>query len=296
MITDVPAVSVIVCTYNDRAHIGECVNSILRQTYPGLELIIIDDGSTDDTPAIIQSYEDPRIQYIRPSENTGMMGKLRNLGVSRARGDFVFFTDADCTARPDWVETGLRAFADHGALAVEGRIVYYRDGYSATLSDIKKSNEFGGLWMTGNMAYRKAVLENNNFDQSYSALEDRELGMRISRLGPIPFIQEMVVYHAREKRGIKQLFKEVEKLYFKEKIRLNRQYGDRNDLFQNRLHLIAPGMLLLMLFPPLIFIELFSGRIKSLSDLKLLPFLWPKAVYLRFAVWSTAIREKVFIL
>lgn len=272
---------------------GNCIESIFSQTYDDFELIIIDDGSTDNTPRVIESLNDPRIRYIRFEQNCGIMGKLRSIGVNNAAGEFIFFTDSDCAVRPDWIEIGLRAFAQFDAPAVEGRIIYNKDGYKATLSDIKKENETGGLWMTGNMAYRKTILTSQNFNESYRALEDRELGLRISRTGRIPFIREMVVYHSKGKRGIKRYFKEVSKIYINEKIRLYRDYNDKNDLFDNYFHIFNPGMLLIMLFPPLVLYEFVTGRIKSIADLKLLPFLWPKAIYLRLTIWIAAFKHGI---
>src|SRR3989339_675059 len=104
-----PKVSVVICTYNNGVLLGNCIESIFSQTYDDFELIIIDDGSTDNTPRVIESLNDPRIRYIRFEQNCGIMGKLRSIGVDSAAGEFIFFTDSDCAVRPDWIEIGLRA-------------------------------------------------------------------------------------------------------------------------------------------------------------------------------------------
>jgi len=91
-------VSVIVPTYN-RAHVvGQAIDSILAQSYINLEVIVIDDGSRDNTAAIMAAYRDPRVRYFR-TENGGM-SVARNRGLAQARGEFIAFLDSDDTWFP----------------------------------------------------------------------------------------------------------------------------------------------------------------------------------------------------
>ena len=87
-------VSVVIPTYNCAEYIGTCLESVLCQTHSELEIIIVDDGSTDDTEAIVSSYCDRRIIYTR-QENSGGPSRPRNVGVARAKGDFIFAFDSD---------------------------------------------------------------------------------------------------------------------------------------------------------------------------------------------------------
>jgi CDP-glycerol glycerophosphotransferase len=90
-----PLVSVVVPVYNVSAYLEECLDSILAQTWNNLEVIVIDDGSTDDSPAIAARYaeRDPRVRLV--SQPNGGLGHARNVGVGHARGEFLCFVDSD---------------------------------------------------------------------------------------------------------------------------------------------------------------------------------------------------------
>ena len=93
-------VSIVIPTYNRSGVICQTIDSVLAQTYTNWELLIVDDGSTDDTPRIIGQYGDPRIQYYR-IEHSGIIGKVRNEGMKRTLGSLVAFLDSDDCWRND---------------------------------------------------------------------------------------------------------------------------------------------------------------------------------------------------
>ena len=97
-----PLVSIIIPVFNGAAHLDECLQSIRNQTYTNLEIIVVNDGSTDDSLAIIEShsYEDARI-VIANQENAGV-STARNQGLSLAHGSLIGFVDAD-----DWIEDDM---------------------------------------------------------------------------------------------------------------------------------------------------------------------------------------------
>lgn len=97
-------VSIIVCVYNCEAYIGECIESILNQTYSNIELVIINDGSTDNTKEICSGYaeKDSRVHLINQS-NKGI-GTSRNNGIIQAKGEYLFFCDADDFLAPHAIE------------------------------------------------------------------------------------------------------------------------------------------------------------------------------------------------
>lgn len=88
-----PAVSVIIPAYNAARYLKNAVASVLFQTFKDWELLIVDDGSTDDTQAVVNSFTDPRIKYIR-QENAGV-ASARNVGLGQAAGRYIAFLDAD---------------------------------------------------------------------------------------------------------------------------------------------------------------------------------------------------------
>jgi glycosyltransferase involved in cell wall biosynthesis len=293
---NIPGVSIIVCTYNHASYIDKCIKGILSQTFQDFELIIIDDGSTDNTREIVESFDDPRIRYIKYDQNSGSIGKIRNQAVSYARGEYIFFTDSDCIPKFDWIETGLTALKEDGVFVIEGKLIYNREGYKPTLSERKVSNESGGMWMNANMAFRKMIFEEFNYDPTMRRQEDRELALRIQSKYSIPFIPSCIVYHQILKRTIRRYINEATNLSANEMVRLFREYGDKNEMFSNRFRIYAPQLIIILLFPPVLIAEFILGRIKSRRDLILLPFVWVKAAYLRYLVWKAAIKHRIFVI
>lgn len=106
-----PTVSVIIPTYN-RAHlVGRAIQSVLNQTYKDFELIIVDDGSTDNTEDIIKKYQkkDERIKYIRRKKNKG--GSVaRNTGINAAIGEYIAFLDSDDEWLTEKLERQMKVF------------------------------------------------------------------------------------------------------------------------------------------------------------------------------------------
>ncbi|MGL5192288.1 MAG: glycosyltransferase family 2 protein, partial [Chroococcales cyanobacterium] len=102
-----PLVSVVVPAYNVSRTIRETLDSILTQTFPEFELIIINDGSTDNTLQVIEEVQDPRIQVF--SYENGGLPEARNRGIARATGEFITFMDADDLWTPDKLEGQVAA-------------------------------------------------------------------------------------------------------------------------------------------------------------------------------------------
>jgi glycosyltransferase involved in cell wall biosynthesis len=99
-------VSIIVPTYNRADLIGETIQSVIDQTYKNWELIIVDDGSTDDSKNYITKFNDERIVYYA-IEHCGILGKVRNVGISHAKGDYIAFLDSDDLWLPQKLEYQL---------------------------------------------------------------------------------------------------------------------------------------------------------------------------------------------
>ena len=95
-----PRVSVVLCVYNQAAYVAEAIASILGQTLTDLELIIVDNGSTDSSPEVVHSFTDPRIRYVRNERNLGHAGSL-NRGRALARGRYLAIMDSDDISLPE---------------------------------------------------------------------------------------------------------------------------------------------------------------------------------------------------
>src|SRR5262245_1919419 len=95
-----PTVSVVIPVYARAAFVGAAVDSVLAQTFPSFEIVVVDDGSTDRSREIIRAYRDPRVRLICHPHNRGIPA-ARNTGIDAARGDYVAFLDSDDIAYPN---------------------------------------------------------------------------------------------------------------------------------------------------------------------------------------------------
>src|SRR5215510_6164673 len=98
--TDSPKVTVMIPVYNREKYVGDAIDSILAQTFTDFELLVIDDGSTDRSREVAQSYHDPRICLVCNETNEGVP-KTRNTGVRLAHGEYLAFLDSDDWAYPE---------------------------------------------------------------------------------------------------------------------------------------------------------------------------------------------------
>ncbi len=104
-----PLVSIVIPTYN-RAHLLlRAVRSALAQTYQNIEVIIVDDGSTDNTQEIVKSFDDPRVQYMRQDKNRGVCA-ARNAGIRRSKGKYIAFLDSDDEYLPEKIRKSVEVF------------------------------------------------------------------------------------------------------------------------------------------------------------------------------------------
>jgi glycosyltransferase involved in cell wall biosynthesis len=105
-------VSVIIRTYNRAYIVAEAIESALNQTYGDFEVLVVDDGSTDSTPEVVQRFQDPRIRYIRHEKNRGV-GAACNTGVAEAHGELIAFLDSDDLWKPEKLERQVGCMVRH---------------------------------------------------------------------------------------------------------------------------------------------------------------------------------------
>ena len=111
MTSATPIASIVVPAYNCERYISECLTSLQRQGFRDLEVVVVDDGSTDGTAKVVGSFvaADSRFKLIR-TENRGV-SHARNVALGQVTGDYVLFVDADDWVAPDYVETLVNAAA-----------------------------------------------------------------------------------------------------------------------------------------------------------------------------------------
>ena len=119
-----PKVSVVMPAYNAEAYIGAAMESILSQSFGDFEFLILNDCSTDGTEAIIQSYDDPRIVYIKNEKNMGVAATL-NKGLAAAQGEYIARMDADDFSLPQRFEKQVAYLDAHPEVVVLGTQVQF---------------------------------------------------------------------------------------------------------------------------------------------------------------------------
>ena len=100
-------ISVVIPTYNRKKQLPECIRSVLAQTYRNIEVLVVDDASTDGTEELFHEIEDPRLHYLRYETNRGAC-YARNYGAKRAKGELIAFQDSDDTWYEDKLEKQYR--------------------------------------------------------------------------------------------------------------------------------------------------------------------------------------------
>lgn len=205
-----PRVSVVMPAYNAEKYIGEAIDSILDQTFTDFEFIIVNDGSTDRTKEIIQSYDDPRIVYLENDNNSGIVLTL-NKGLDAAQGEYIARMDADDVAVENRLEKQLAvmdAELEIGALGTGTRIfgegMESTDTHSTLDSDkLKAELLFSTCMCHPSVMLRRSVLEENciRYNAQFKGAEDFEMWwqiVRVSRLKTIPDVLHCYRIHPNQ--------------------------------------------------------------------------------------------------
>lgn len=212
--------SIIIPTYNRAAFLPKAIESVLSQTYTDWELIIVDDGSTDNTKDVVAQYSDSRIRYIY--QDNAERSAARNNGIAQANGDFVCFMDSDNYMKSDRLEK-LSAF-----IAKESNIACYFTGieYFNELSgcgNIKDGHSYPfpmdvnllirDIIATPQLCCATEILRKHQFNPALSIGEDMELLFRITDEFPLVYVpnQATVVEVEHEGRSVAMHSKASEK-------------------------------------------------------------------------------------
>lgn len=204
-----PLVSVVIATYNMGQYLADAARSVLDQTWKNLELIIIDDGSTDDTPTAIQPVlVDSRVRYIR-QQNAGQP-KAKNAGINACKGDFIAFCDGDDLWVPRKLELQMACMnADPKIGVVYSRVDYMDQHGTFTRHDLPQGHSgkitdqliVYNFIPFGTALVRKSVLDQCGiFDENLPMGIDWDLWLRVSTRWEFKFLPE-VTYRYREWPG-----------------------------------------------------------------------------------------------
>ncbi len=237
-------VSVIITTYNHRRHIRKAIDSVLAQTYKNYELIVVDDGSTDDTRKLVEEYQDVIYKY---QENKGLSA-ARNTGIDIAQGQALVFLDADDWLLDDCLTTQVNCLVTQPTVAFVsgGHMVFIEENEELWL--IQKtipSEHYMHFLMSNYIGMHAAVMYRNwafnsiRFDTSLKVCEDYDMYLNLSRLYPVLHHQHLLaVYRIHDSNmsgnlsfmleNVLKVLQRQEKYLLNTQLRNSYQQGIRN--------------------------------------------------------------------
>ncbi len=198
-----PEVTVLMPVYNASVYLQDAVDSILKQTFKDFELLIINDGSKDDTSSILQSFNDTRIRLVQHSTNEGLV-KTLNEGLKSARGNYIVRMDADSVSLPNRISKQVKFMNANRDVALAG--AWFRDINSKTQvskvpgkhEEIKSFLFFNPVFAHSTVIIRKNYFQSHHlyYNADFPHAEDYELSVRVSRMLKLANVPE-VLLHSR---------------------------------------------------------------------------------------------------
>ncbi|MGE3843729.1 MAG: glycosyltransferase family A protein [Vicinamibacterales bacterium] len=175
-----PLVSCIIPAFNAEQFVSEAIDSIARQTYASIEIIVIDDGSTDGTQKVVEQHP-ATVRYVRKENGGG--ASARNLGVNAAGGEFLAFLDADDLWRPDKIARQFERFRDRPLLGVSVTCMSTFRGSPMEAGTDAASEVIPAYSMSTMMARRIAFERVGLFDEALRHADDTEWFLRVRGAG-----------------------------------------------------------------------------------------------------------------
>jgi glycosyltransferase involved in cell wall biosynthesis len=199
-----PTVSIVIPSYNHGQYIAEAIRSALDQDFASFEVIVVDDGSTDETSAIVARF--PEVRYLA-QENRGLAA-ARNAGLSQCRGEFVVFLDADDRLVPGAISTGVNILTTNpklGFTAGYSRFIDREGLVQPTLQPLRVGSDAYLALLRRNsirnpamvMFSREILRRSGEFTSGVDACSDYELYLRISRDHPVHFHESVVAEYRK---------------------------------------------------------------------------------------------------
>jgi glycosyltransferase involved in cell wall biosynthesis len=197
-----PAVTVVVTSYNYGRYVGAALESVRAQTAGDFECVVVDDGSTDDSIAVIETFlADPRFKLVR--QQNGGVSHARNVGIGLARGEFVAFLDADDLWRPTKLERQLARFRDNpdvGVVYTRRTIIDSEDAARPWTDAASPAGRVVGplfrqnfICFSSAMVRTEAAVRVGGFDERLGLAVDYDFWLRVARHYPFGVVDEPLV-------------------------------------------------------------------------------------------------------
>ncbi|MBI9070037.1 MAG: glycosyltransferase family 2 protein [Melioribacteraceae bacterium] len=234
-------ISVVIPTYNRAFIIKKCLDSVLEQTFHNLEVLVVDDGSTDNTKEVVESINDSRINFIESEKNGGACA-ARNIGINAAKGDYIAFLDSDDYWLKDKLEKQINCLKDSGDDTTIIHCGYERRdvdsgelvGKRIVYNDVQKEvfSNLGAAPGTPSLLIKRDILlEIGGFDENLPAHQETELAIRLAKKYNFKLVDEYLavatVNHTRISSNPVNRINAKEIIYHKHKDLLSKRlnYG-----------------------------------------------------------------------
>ena len=217
-----PKVTVLMSVYNGERYLREAIDSIWNQTFTDFEFLIVNDGSTDRTAAILRSYDDSRIKIINNENNIGLTKSL-NKGLGMARGVYIARMDADDVSMPERLEREVDFLETHHDYAVVGTFVKVLNKNSDVihigdkLIEDAKIQEFlkrdNCITHGSAMIRKKCLIDVGHYDESMARSQDYDLWLRLSEKYRLANIPEYLYMWRKHNENIEAKYMAEQKIF-----------------------------------------------------------------------------------
>jgi glycosyltransferase involved in cell wall biosynthesis len=208
-----PLVSIVIPAYNSANYLPQALDSVLNQTFRDYEIIVVDDGSTDETEQVLAPYRG-LIRYIR-KENGGP-ASARNAGIRQASGEYIAFLDADDIWLPDKLQSQIDFISKNPDLHVLFTDCAIFDQHGFVTSSIKENHNISAritfqdlltkhfVPMSSIIVKRACLDEIGLFDESLTGAEDYNLYLRLAQKFQFGYLDKVLVYHRKHENSLSE--------------------------------------------------------------------------------------------
>jgi glycosyltransferase involved in cell wall biosynthesis len=211
MQTNTPLVSIIMPTYNAEKFISKSIQSVLNQTYQNWELIVVNDGSKDNTSKVVESFDDKRILLIK-QKNSGV-SKARNIGIKNAKGAYIAFLDSDDLWLKKKLEIQVNYMLNHPNIVLsytyynsfvgDDTVVKNKQLYPFKINNLNERLLVFNFIATLTVMVKSDVLKDiGGFDTQLFGPEDWDLWIKVSQKGNIGYINQNLALYREHDGGI----------------------------------------------------------------------------------------------
>lgn len=231
-------VSIIVPVYNGEEYIKKCLDSLLKQTYTNIEIIVIDDGSKDQTPLLLKEYEKEKRVQVLTKENKGV-SSARNKGLAKAKGDFIVFCDSDDYVDENFIEVLVKEQAekDYDVVETPGLFELSKKGKEITYTESKLPKEKyvslsfdqefrkESLRYVYGILYKRSVVDHLFFEEDIRCYEDSLFNIEAKlRIKKYCFLPVCLYHYVQRENSLSTTWSDKHFDYFKVMERAKRLY------------------------------------------------------------------------